>query len=254
MTNEIISCEINSNIADGKQRIPQLPLFSLLGTGGVYPAIHANGSFLAVGQFQDLRDTSNLIKSKLRRESYEITFYQEAKKVSWNCCDVSIDRGLQKSITKGRREMNIVQTTGTIIAGIYFITLVVLLVQHRKEAKTYLLMDLLYYCEQRNKQNQSKNQPKNNFCNIPAFTNHCLVVFISKNLSEDDKQTYHKYYQSNFEKIPNPDYPAPEVNSNQKYNCTGNHAPDKLTQSLIHSTDSTTEEKQLTIVMHKVNK
>jgi len=64
MTNEIISCEINSDIADGGRHNPQLPLVSLLGTGAVSPAIQTNGRNLSVGQFQDLRDTSNLIKSK----------------------------------------------------------------------------------------------------------------------------------------------------------------------------------------------
>jgi hypothetical protein len=60
-----ISHDIFLNIADRRERnrLP-LPVESLPKTGAVPPTVPANGSNLAAGQFQELRDTANLIKSK----------------------------------------------------------------------------------------------------------------------------------------------------------------------------------------------
>ena len=59
-----ISHDIISNTADGGRSSPLLPSVSLSFAGLFSPATPANGSNLAAGQFQDLRDTGNIVKSK----------------------------------------------------------------------------------------------------------------------------------------------------------------------------------------------
>jgi hypothetical protein len=60
----IISHDIFLNTADSRKINPLPPPVSVLRSVVVTPAPPTFGSNLAVGQFQDLRDTGNLIKSK----------------------------------------------------------------------------------------------------------------------------------------------------------------------------------------------
>jgi hypothetical protein len=60
----IISHDIFLNTADNRKINPLPPPISVLRSVVVTPAPSTFGSNLAVGQFQDLRDTGNLIKSK----------------------------------------------------------------------------------------------------------------------------------------------------------------------------------------------
>ena len=60
----IIAHDINSNTADDGRLNPPLPSVSLPKAGAVPPTVPADGSNFEAGQFQDLRDTDNLIKSK----------------------------------------------------------------------------------------------------------------------------------------------------------------------------------------------
>ena len=59
-----ISHDINSNTADDGRLNPPLPSVSLPKAGAIPPTVPADGSNFEAGQFQDLRDTDNLIKSK----------------------------------------------------------------------------------------------------------------------------------------------------------------------------------------------
>ena len=139
------------------------------------------------------------------------------------------------------------------ITGCVAFAFIVLLILNWKNIKSAIILDLLFSLEQRKNQPKRNQNPKHNLCHVPAFTCHYWFLYVCKHINKEDKQAYQKHYKNVFVDgdrqwgMNNVFYKNDHSDSNEQMQH-------ELLETVIHSHKSTTEETQLTIDCHKVNK